>query len=167
MNIIRISTRACKHHTRAPICAEKGGLWQDPLLGYFETHGKMEFKKGEEYDMTEDQKKAIMERYKRKETLKRQYLEQEFNPLQYRYMESVIIDPAVFRWYAANMNTLERFRYTPKTILATWGGMVLFIYLMYRFVRGDEVTFEDLCESGEYLWWDRKLRMGNVGGTGP
>lgn len=67
------------------------GLWQDPVLGYFETHGKMEFKAGEEYDITDDEKKAVMERYKIKELLKQRYIEQEFNPLRYKYVEGIVV----------------------------------------------------------------------------
>lgn len=67
------------------------GLWQDPILGYFETHGKMEFKPGEQYDITDDEKKAVMERYQIKELLKRRYLEMEFNPLRHKYIEGYIV----------------------------------------------------------------------------
>lgn len=34
-------------------------LWQDPVLGYFETHGKTEFLPNEEYNLTENEKKVI------------------------------------------------------------------------------------------------------------
>jgi hypothetical protein len=45
----------------------KPGLWQDPVLGYYETHGKMEFLPGEQYNMTDEEKKAVLWRYRVKE----------------------------------------------------------------------------------------------------
>lgn len=33
-------------------------LWQDPVLGYFETHGKMRFIAGEDYGISDEEKKV-------------------------------------------------------------------------------------------------------------
>lgn len=33
-------------------------FFQDPVMGYFETHGKTEFTAGEQYGLTEEQKKV-------------------------------------------------------------------------------------------------------------
>lgn len=33
-------------------------LWQDPVLGYFETHGKMKFIAGEDYGISDEEKKV-------------------------------------------------------------------------------------------------------------
>jgi len=93
-------------------------MWQDPIFGYFETHGKMVFKSGEQYDLSESQKRAVAERYKIKELLKLSFLQKEFDPLKRKYAEGIVVDPAMFRWYAADMSSLECFRMTPKTIFS-------------------------------------------------
>jgi hypothetical protein len=46
---------------------ENPRLWQDPVIGYYETHGKTEFLPGEMYNLTEEQKKAVLWRYRVKE----------------------------------------------------------------------------------------------------
>ncbi|VDP25425.1 unnamed protein product [Soboliphyme baturini] len=117
------------------------GMWQDPLFGYFETHGKMEFKPGEDYGLTEAQKKAVMERYRRKEILKREYLLREFDPLKYKYIEGCIVDPCMFRWYAADMQGSERFFLTPKSFFYGLGWFLLVCYLFCRWNHNDAVCF--------------------------
>lgn len=34
-------------------------LYQDPVLGYFETHGKMRFIPGEDYGISDEEKKVV------------------------------------------------------------------------------------------------------------
>ena len=46
---------------------ENPRLWQDPVLGYYETHGKTEFVAGEHYNLTDEEKKAVLWRYRVKE----------------------------------------------------------------------------------------------------
>lgn len=65
-------------------------LWQDPLLGYFETHGKMEFVAGEQYNLTDAEKKAVLWRYRVKEILKKEYMRRDFNPHTYKYKVSFL-----------------------------------------------------------------------------
>lgn len=36
-------------------------LWQDPVLGYFETHGKMKFEPNEEYSLTDEEKQVSLQ----------------------------------------------------------------------------------------------------------
>ncbi|KRZ54718.1 hypothetical protein T02_15653, partial [Trichinella nativa] len=160
-------------------------LWQDPIYGYFETHGKMEFKPGEEYGLTEEQKKAVMERYKRKTMLKQQFLAMEYDPDRFRYIHGVIVsylqlfvcyffyfhnycfkvDPAMFRWYAADMMNAERFYWTPKTIFLTMGVVALLAYSFCRITNVMTNSYEDRCRDGDILWWDRNIRMPTLGGT--
>ncbi|KAL1227163.1 NADH dehydrogenase [ubiquinone] 1 beta subcomplex subunit [Trichinella pseudospiralis] len=140
-------------------------LWQDPIYGYFETHGKMEFKPGEEYGLTEEQKKAVMERYRRKNMLKQQYLAMEYDPDRFRYIHGVIVDPAMFRWYAADMLNAERFYWTPKTVFLTMGVLALIVYSFCRISNVMVSSYEDRCRDGDFLWWDRNIRMPTSGGT--
>jgi hypothetical protein len=65
-------------------------LWQDPVLGYWETHGKMEFLPGEQYNLTDDEKKAVLWRYRVKEILKREYMRREFDPNNFKYKVSIL-----------------------------------------------------------------------------
>uniref|UniRef100_A0A5S6QD09 NADH dehydrogenase [ubiquinone] 1 beta subcomplex subunit 4 n=1 Tax=Trichuris muris TaxID=70415 RepID=A0A5S6QD09_TRIMR len=141
-------------------------LWQDPIYGYFETHGRMEFKPGEEYGLSDEQKKAVMERYRRKALLKRQFLEMEYNPMRYRQVQGVIVDPSMFRWYAMEMLNAERFYYTPKTVFYTIGVFFLFGYIIFRWGRSQLGEYDDLCRQGKFLWWDRNTRMPTTGGAG-
>lgn len=66
-------------------------LWQDPIYGYFETHGRMQFKPNEQYNLTDNEKKAVLWRYRVKEILKKEYLRREFNPEKYKYKVFFII----------------------------------------------------------------------------
>ncbi|CDW52354.1 NDUF B4 domain containing protein [Trichuris trichiura] len=140
-------------------------LWQDPIYGYFETHGRMEFKPGEEYGLSEEQKKAVMERYRRKAMLKRQFLEMEYNPMRFRQVQGVIVDPSMFRWYAMEMLNAERFYYTPKTVFYLLGTFLLFAYMFGRWGNSQLGNYDDLCRQGKFLWWDRNTRMPTCGGT--
>ncbi|PIO64259.1 NADH-ubiquinone oxidoreductase B15 subunit [Teladorsagia circumcincta] len=119
-------------------------LWQDPVLGYFETHGKTEFLPGQEYNLTDDEKKAVLWRYRVKEILKKEYLRREYDPHNFKYKEGVVMDPAMFRWYSADMTQAEFFRITP---------------------RSDKSN--EACLDGEMLWWDRQRgRTLTTGGSG-
>ena len=85
----------------------KPGLWQDPVYGsvfcliclinykicsYYEQHGEMEFKKGEDYGpISEMEKKRVLHRNRVKEILKREYLRLEYDPFHYQYREGVIV----------------------------------------------------------------------------
>ena len=42
-------------------------------------------------------------RYRVKEILKKEYLRREFDPHNFKYKEGVVMDPAMFRWYSADM----------------------------------------------------------------
>lgn len=66
-------------------------LWQDPVLGYWETHGKTEFLAGEEYNLTDDEKKAVLWRYRVKEILKKEYLRREYDPYNIKYKVSFLL----------------------------------------------------------------------------
>uniref|UniRef100_A0A914CRL7 NADH dehydrogenase [ubiquinone] 1 beta subcomplex subunit 4 n=1 Tax=Acrobeloides nanus TaxID=290746 RepID=A0A914CRL7_9BILA len=130
-------------------------LWQDPVLGYFETHGKTEFLPGEQYNLTDEEKKAVLWRYRVKEILKKEYLRREYDPHNFKYKAGIIIDPAVFRWYAADMTHGEYFRVTPRSFFLYVGGILLSIYMCFRLV----VTSHDRttgAKSEELLWWDRQ-----------
>ena len=44
-----------------PVANQTGNptaLWQDPIHGYWETHGKMEFKPGEDYNLSDEEKQV-------------------------------------------------------------------------------------------------------------
>jgi hypothetical protein len=80
-------------------------LWQDPVFGYFgehdihafspwryhcmrrvsETHGKTVFVPGEEYNLTDEEKRAVLWRYRVKEILKKEYLRREWDPNKFKY----------------------------------------------------------------------------------
>ena len=66
----------------------KNNLWQDPVLGYFETHGKTEFLPGEQYNMTDAEKKAVLWRYRVKEILKKEYYRRQYDPHNFKYKVS-------------------------------------------------------------------------------
>ncbi|KAI6203540.1 Complex I-B15 [Aphelenchoides besseyi] len=131
-------------------------LWQDPVLGYWETHGKTEFLAGEQYNLSDEEKKAVLWRYRVKEILKKEFLRREFDPNNFKYKQGVVMDPAMFRWYAADMTQAEYFRYTPKSVLLYVGGTILAFYVYTRiFVTLLELNNE-VCMDGEILWWDRQ-----------
>ncbi|CAD5206199.1 unnamed protein product [Bursaphelenchus okinawaensis] len=131
-------------------------LWQDPVLGYWETHGKMEFKAGEEYNLTDAQKKAVLWRYRVKEILKKEYLRREYDPANFKYKEGVVICPSMFRWYSADMTQAEYFRLTPKSVLLYGGGVLLAFYLFFRLCHVQSEKVAEKCIDGEVLWWDRE-----------
>jgi len=60
---LRLSRPAANQNLKNP------RLWQDPVYGYYETHGKMEFLPGEQYNLSDDEKKAVLWRYRVKEVL--------------------------------------------------------------------------------------------------
>uniref|UniRef100_A0A915PVM8 NADH dehydrogenase [ubiquinone] 1 beta subcomplex subunit 4 n=1 Tax=Setaria digitata TaxID=48799 RepID=A0A915PVM8_9BILA len=130
-------------------------LWQDPVLGYFETHGKMEFIAGEDYGISDEEKKAVLWRYRLKEILKKEYLRREYDPHTFKYREGVVIDPAVFRWYSANAMQYEFFRYTPRSVFLYAGSFFLVFYILVRMMFQFEDRSRDMCLDGELLWWDR------------
>ncbi|VIO95270.1 conserved hypothetical protein [Brugia malayi] len=130
-------------------------LWQDPVLGYFETHGKMKFIAGEDYGISDEEKKAVLWRYRLKEILKKEYLRREYDPHTFKYREGVIIDPAVFRWYSANAMQYEFFRYTPRSVFLYAGSFVVVFYILIRIMFQFEDRGRDMCLDGELLWWDR------------
>ncbi|VDN07713.1 unnamed protein product [Thelazia callipaeda] len=130
-------------------------LWQDPVLGYFETHGKMRFIAGEDYGISDEEKKAVLWRYRLKEILKKEYLRREYDPHTFKYKEGVVIDPAVFRWYSANAMQYEFFRYTPRSVFLYAGGFIFVFYVLARIMFQFEDAGRDMCLDGELLWWDR------------
>ena len=69
----------------------KSPVWQDPVWGYYEQHGKMVFKAGEEYGISEAEKQAVLHRYRVKEILKKEYLRREYDPHHYQYKEGVVV----------------------------------------------------------------------------
>ncbi|KHJ91882.1 NADH-ubiquinone oxidoreductase B15 subunit [Oesophagostomum dentatum] len=131
-------------------------LWQDPVIGYFETHGKMEFLPGQEYNLTDDEKKAVLWRYRVKEILKKEYLRREYDPHNFKYKEGVVMDPAMFRWYSADMTQAEFFRVTPRSIFLYVGTVLLIFYLYTRLVFIPIDKSNEACLDGELLWWDRQ-----------
>lgn len=78
----------------------KNTLWQDPVYGYFETHGKTEFLPGEQYNLTDEEKKAVLWRYRVKEILKKEYLRREYDPHNFKYKVIFEIISYVFLVYA-------------------------------------------------------------------
>lgn len=47
--------------------------------------GKMEFLPGQEYNLSDDEKKAVLWRYRVKEILKKEYLRREYDPHNFKY----------------------------------------------------------------------------------
>ncbi|KAI6182280.1 Complex I-B15 [Aphelenchoides bicaudatus] len=131
-------------------------LWQDPVIGYWETHGKMEFLPGEQYNLTDDEKKAVLWRYRVKEILKKEYMRRQFDPNNFKYKEGVVMDPAVFRWYSADMNQVEFFRYTPRSIFLYVGSCLLIFYAYTRILVTLTEFNDKKCLKGDCLWWDRQ-----------
>jgi len=141
--------------------------WMDPVYGYWESHGKMEFKAGEEYNLTDEEKKAVLWRYRVKEILKKEYLRREYDPNTFRYKEGVVMDPAMFRWYSSEMTNVEFFRATPRSVCLYLGGLLFGFYLSLRLaLTPTEKRYEE-CTDGKILWWDRQLgREVYVSGSG-
>ncbi|CAD5208932.1 unnamed protein product [Bursaphelenchus xylophilus] len=131
-------------------------LWQDPVLGYWESHGKMEFKPGEEYNLTDAEKKAVLWRYRVKEILKKEYLRREYDPYNYKYKEGIVVCPSMFRWYSADMTQAEFFHNSPKSVLLYVGGFLLGFYLFFRMCHMQHEKNNEKCFDGETLWWDRQ-----------
>ncbi|KAL7076255.1 hypothetical protein ACQ4LE_004613 [Meloidogyne hapla] len=143
-------------------------LWQDPVFGYWETHGKMEFLPGEQYNLSDDEKKAVLWRYRVKEILRKEHLRREFNPHTFKYKQGIILDPAMFRWYAADMTQTEYFRLTPRTVFIYAGLAYLFFWVIVKLGTIGIEKDDDECTTGELLWWDRvRNRMEFVGGSAP
>ncbi|VDK87618.1 unnamed protein product [Litomosoides sigmodontis] len=138
-------------------------LWQDPVLGYFETHGKMKFIAGEDYGISDEEKKAVLWRYRLKEVLKKEYLRREYDPHTFKYREGVVIDPAVFRWYSATTMQYEFFRYTPRSVFLYAGSFVFIFYILVRIMFQFEDAGRDMCLDGELLWWDRMYNRQSFG----
>uniref|UniRef100_A0A1I7ZB00 NADH dehydrogenase [ubiquinone] 1 beta subcomplex subunit 4 n=1 Tax=Steinernema glaseri TaxID=37863 RepID=A0A1I7ZB00_9BILA len=142
-------------------------LWQDPVYGYFETHGKTQFLPGEEYNLTDAEKKGVLWRYRVKEILKKEYLRREFDPHKFKYKEGVVIDPAMFRWYSADMTQAEYFRFTPRSVFLYVGSVLLGFYVYTRLVMASAERTAEKCVDGEILWWDRQTaRMASTAGSG-
>ncbi|TKR95162.1 hypothetical protein L596_009365 [Steinernema carpocapsae] len=142
-------------------------LWQDPVYGYFETHGKMTFVPGEEYNLTHEEKKAVLWRYRVKEILKKEYLRREYDPQKFKYKEGVVIDPAMFRWYSADMTQAEHFRMTPRSVFLYVGGLLLGFYVYTRLIMTSSERSDERCVDGELLWWDRQTsRLASTAGSG-
>uniref|UniRef100_A0A0K0DVQ3 NADH dehydrogenase [ubiquinone] 1 beta subcomplex subunit 4 n=1 Tax=Strongyloides stercoralis TaxID=6248 RepID=A0A0K0DVQ3_STRER len=131
-------------------------MWQDPTFGYFESHGKTEFLPGEQYNLSDDQKKAVLWRYRVKEILKKEYLRREFNPMEMKQREGVVMCPSMFRWYSADMNQVEHFRLTPRSVFLYVGSVFFGLYLYTRFVLTSAEKKAEECYNGDILWWDRQ-----------
>uniref|UniRef100_A0A915B165 NADH dehydrogenase [ubiquinone] 1 beta subcomplex subunit 4 n=1 Tax=Parascaris univalens TaxID=6257 RepID=A0A915B165_PARUN len=151
---MRLALRLLRPAANQNISSPK--LWQDPVFGYFETHGKMKFLAGEEYNLTDEQKKAVLWRYRVKEILKKEYLRREYDPHNFKYKAGVVIDPAMFRWYAADMTQAEFFRFTPRSVFLYCGSLFLFFYLYCRLMYSSAEKSAEKCLDGELLWWDRQ-----------
>uniref|UniRef100_A0AC35TN39 NADH dehydrogenase [ubiquinone] 1 beta subcomplex subunit 4 n=1 Tax=Rhabditophanes sp. KR3021 TaxID=114890 RepID=A0AC35TN39_9BILA len=142
-------------------------LWQDPVFGYFETHGKTEFKAGEQYNLSDEQKKAVLWRYRVKEILKKEYLRREYDPTQFKYKEGVVMCPSMFRWYSADMNQAEFMRVTPRTVFLYVGSVFIGFYLYTRLVMYSAEKSAEDCVKGDILWWDRQSgRLALTAGSG-
>uniref|UniRef100_A0AC34QMW7 NADH dehydrogenase [ubiquinone] 1 beta subcomplex subunit 4 n=1 Tax=Panagrolaimus sp. JU765 TaxID=591449 RepID=A0AC34QMW7_9BILA len=142
-------------------------LWQDPVLGYFETHGKTEFLPGEQYNLTDEEKKAVLWRYRVKEILKKEYLRREYDPHTFKYKEGVVMDPAMFRWYSADMTQSEFFRYTPRSMFLYVGSLLLVFYLYLRVAFTTKDRADEKCLDENMLWWDREnFRLMFIAGSG-
>ncbi|XGW19660.1 hypothetical protein V3C99_003474 [Haemonchus contortus] len=147
---VRLLRPAANQHIKNP------KLWQDPVLGYFETHGKTEFLPGQEYNLTDDEKKAVLWRYRVKEILKKEYLRREYDPHNFKYKEGVVMDPAMFRWYSADMTQAEFFRITPRSMFLYTGVVLLIFYLYVRIAFIPVDKSNEACLDGDLLWWDRQ-----------
>jgi len=115
----------------------------------------MEFIPGEQYDLSMKEKEAVLERYRMKEVLKKEYLRREYDPIHFKYREGVIMDPAMFRWYAADMTQVEHFRWTPKTVFMYIGVVAALVAIYFKLCLYTKERTGDACRRGEILWWDR------------
>lgn len=57
------------------------------------------------------------------------------------------MDPAMFRWYAADMMQYEYFRYTPRSVFLYAGSFLFLFYLAARLMFQYEVCslLSDVC----------------------
>ncbi|KAK6029338.1 tetratricopeptide repeat protein, partial [Ostertagia ostertagi] len=99
-------------------------LWQDPVLGYFETHGKTEFLPGQEYNLTDDEKKAVLWRYRVKEILKKEYLRRRCGN------GSFNVSMVFGRYDTGRILT----GFTPRSVFLYVGSVILIFYLYTRLV---------------------------------
>lgn len=79
---VRLLRPAANQNVKSP------KMWQDPTFGYFESHGKTEFLPGEQYNLSDEEKKAVLWRYRVKEILKKEYLRREYNPHEMKHKVS-------------------------------------------------------------------------------
>ncbi|GMT28475.1 hypothetical protein PFISCL1PPCAC_19772, partial [Pristionchus fissidentatus] len=151
---MRVALRLLRPAANQNVASPK--LWQDPVMGYFETHGKTEFVACEQYGLTEEQKKAVLWRYRVKQILKKEYLRREYDPTNFKYKEGIVMDPSMFRWYSADMSQAEFFRFTPRSVLLYCGAVFLSFYIYTRLMFIPVDKSNEACLDGDILWWDRQ-----------
>uniref|UniRef100_A0A6V7YAD8 NADH dehydrogenase [ubiquinone] 1 beta subcomplex subunit 4 n=1 Tax=Meloidogyne enterolobii TaxID=390850 RepID=A0A6V7YAD8_MELEN len=141
-------------------------LWQDPVYGYYETHGKMEFFAWKnQYNCLMMKKKSCVVALS---ILKKEYFRREYNPHTFKYKQGIILDPAMFRWYAADMTQMEYMRLTPRSLFMYAGITMLAFWLITKLGVISMEKDSDDCLTGEMLWWDRyRNRFEFVGGNAP
>lgn len=75
--------------------------------------------------------------------------------------------PAMFRWYSADMNQVEFFRLTPRSVFLYVGSTCLAFYLYTRFVLSSSEKRAEQSLNGDLLWWDRQTgRLALTAGNG-
>uniref|UniRef100_A0A0K0FYA3 NADH dehydrogenase [ubiquinone] 1 beta subcomplex subunit 4 n=1 Tax=Strongyloides venezuelensis TaxID=75913 RepID=A0A0K0FYA3_STRVS len=131
-------------------------MWQDPIYGYFETHGKTEFLPGEQYNLSDEEKKAVLWRYRVKEILRKEFIRREFNPMEFKHRHGVVLCPSMFRWYSADMNQVEYLRTTPRTVFLYVASVFFGFYLYTRLAMVSAEKGAEECNDGDLLWWDRQ-----------
>uniref|UniRef100_A0A1I7WNH7 NADH dehydrogenase [ubiquinone] 1 beta subcomplex subunit 4 n=1 Tax=Heterorhabditis bacteriophora TaxID=37862 RepID=A0A1I7WNH7_HETBA len=62
----------------------------------------------------------------------------------YRYKEGVVMDPAMFRWYSADMTQAEFFRFTPRSVFLYVGSVLVAFYIYTRLMFVSMVSSYDL-----------------------
>uniref|UniRef100_A0A915EMH0 NADH dehydrogenase [ubiquinone] 1 beta subcomplex subunit 4 n=1 Tax=Ditylenchus dipsaci TaxID=166011 RepID=A0A915EMH0_9BILA len=123
-------------------------MWQDPVRGYFESHGRSEF-----LPARRNSEEGVSETRVRSSHLQVQARRRR--------------DPAMFRWYAADMTQAEYFRYTPRTVFLWFAAIVVGVYLYLRIGKTPDELKKEKCLEGQSLWWDRQEFRGiNTAGHG-
>jgi hypothetical protein len=61
--------------------------------------------------------------------------------LEINLQQGVVMDPAIFRWYALDMTKLEYFRFTPRTVFGYFGVTLLGFYMLFRICMIPGVCF--------------------------
>lgn len=105
------------------------------------------------YDVTVEERRAIEERAKMRDSLRHEYQKRVTNP--HRGVGGYVFDPAVQRFLSMRANHFEQFKPAPKN--AAFGFFFLvapFLFFWYN-IQKDMTTLDQKCRRGEIAYKDR------------